>query len=287
MPTNGVVSIDETEGYITYTPNADWCGTDTFTYTVQDEENVTSNEATVTVVVDCNPDPVDDVYTTMENMVLSGDVSTNDDLGDEPATVSAVTDVSNGILDLKSDGTFTYTPDPDFAGEDYFTYEVCDFNLDCAQADVYITVNSRNMRSIQVSLDDNLTGIDIGSTRLEGEFTIYNVSNNSKPVQILGMNIHVELRKGSKGGYSNLSVDLSDKYTFVPAAPFVIAGDGSETVTFTCEWTEISEDLLSIIEIGDTIKVTAFVEIFSAGKKAGHQFFKNSGSKFVESFDLL
>ena len=37
-----------------------------------------------------------------------------------------VDDVSNGTLSLSSDGSFDYTPDPDFSGEDSFTYRASD-----------------------------------------------------------------------------------------------------------------------------------------------------------------
>lgn len=46
---NGVAVIEN--GEIKYTPNPDFSGTDTFSYTVQDNEGATSNEATVTVSV--------------------------------------------------------------------------------------------------------------------------------------------------------------------------------------------------------------------------------------------
>jgi len=49
-PSNGSV-VENVDGTVTYTPTAGFIGTDTFTYTVQDDDGATSNEAVVTVTV--------------------------------------------------------------------------------------------------------------------------------------------------------------------------------------------------------------------------------------------
>jgi len=49
-PAHGNVVING-DGTVTYTPASGFNGTDTFTYTVQDDDGATSNEATVTVTV--------------------------------------------------------------------------------------------------------------------------------------------------------------------------------------------------------------------------------------------
>ncbi|NEQ27854.1 MAG: hypothetical protein F6K28_54450, partial [Microcoleus sp. SIO2G3] len=49
-PANGTVSVGN-NGAVIYTPNANFAGSDSFTYTVQDDDGVSSNAATVTVTV--------------------------------------------------------------------------------------------------------------------------------------------------------------------------------------------------------------------------------------------
>gem|GEM_PF-2147815 len=49
--TNGGTAVDAVTGVITYSPNTDFAGTDTFGYTVDNSGGFTSNEATVTVTV--------------------------------------------------------------------------------------------------------------------------------------------------------------------------------------------------------------------------------------------
>jgi CSLREA domain-containing protein len=57
-PGNGSTAVDPVTGAITYTPDADFFGTDSFTYTVDDDEGTPSNAATVTITVNPVDDPV-------------------------------------------------------------------------------------------------------------------------------------------------------------------------------------------------------------------------------------
>ncbi|MGB3535984.1 MAG: Ig-like domain-containing protein [Microcoleaceae cyanobacterium] len=60
-PDNGSVSINPNTGEITYTPNQNFNGTETFTYRIADVEGARSNPATVTVTVDSvNQSPTTD-----------------------------------------------------------------------------------------------------------------------------------------------------------------------------------------------------------------------------------
>ncbi len=128
--------VNEGDGTFTYTPDPDFFGTDSFTYTITDAAGAESNAATVTLTVtSVNDAPVaaddDGVgFTTSEDMAFTtGDVTANDSDVDHPvvaSSVAVVTSVSDGTLVNEGDGTFTYTPDPDFFGTDSFTYTITD-----------------------------------------------------------------------------------------------------------------------------------------------------------------
>ena len=67
---------------------------------------------------------------------------------------------TNGTVNLNADGTFTYTPNPNFFGSDSFTYEVTDGNGGAAQATVNINIDSVN--DAPVAGDDSFTVAEDG-----------------------------------------------------------------------------------------------------------------------------
>ena len=72
--TNGTVTTDGTT--VTYTPNADFNGTDSFTYTVT--SGGVTETATVTVTVNAVADIADDTLTTNEDTPVTINVLAND-----------------------------------------------------------------------------------------------------------------------------------------------------------------------------------------------------------------
>ncbi|NDW21980.1 Ig-like domain-containing protein, partial [Alteromonas hispanica] len=142
QPSNGTLSGSGATR--TYTPNADFTGSDTFTYKVNDGSE-DSSTATVTITVsDVNDAPVaqDQSVTTPEDtakvITLSGSDADNDTL-----SYVVVTQPSNGTLS-GSGATRTYTPNADFTGTDTFTYKVNDGSEDSVTATVTITVSDVN-----------------------------------------------------------------------------------------------------------------------------------------------
>ncbi|MEO1208235.1 MAG: Ig-like domain-containing protein, partial [Cyanobacteria bacterium J06638_20] len=134
--TNGTVTINP-DGTVTYTPNPDFSGTDTFTYTVT--SGGVTETATVEVTVDAVPDPTDDSFRIREDAPLRGSVTDTDE-GDGPATYALVGRPKNGEIVFNPDGTFTYTPNPDFNGTEEFTYTITDANGDAKTATARIVV---------------------------------------------------------------------------------------------------------------------------------------------------
>ncbi|HHW84574.1 MAG TPA: ExeM/NucH family extracellular endonuclease, partial [Actinomycetales bacterium] len=117
---------------LTYTPAAGFYGEDSFTFTV-DDGKVSSNLATVTITVNpVNDAPVAlaDTYSTDQDtdlVVAAPGVLGNDtDVDEDALTAVVVDDVTSGTLDLAADGSFTYTPEAGFVGEDSFTYKAFD-----------------------------------------------------------------------------------------------------------------------------------------------------------------
>lgn len=141
---NGTVAIEDGGITVSYTPNADFTGQDTFTYTVSDGVGGTA-EATVTVTVTAVDDPTlagdDDVSVAENSTATTIDVLDNDTDIDGPLRVTSVSDPANGTAEVSADGlSLTYTPDADFTGEDTFTYAVTDPLGGTGTATVTVTV---------------------------------------------------------------------------------------------------------------------------------------------------
>ncbi len=142
---NGVVLFEN--GEIVYTPNPDFIGTDSFSYTLGDgNDNTTQGHVNVTVVnTNDPPTAVDDTFEVVVDAsgvtldVLANDTFTPD--LDETLTIESFTLPPNGALGKTSDGThLIYTPDVDFIGVDEFDYTISDGNGATATAHVTIHV---------------------------------------------------------------------------------------------------------------------------------------------------
>lgn len=143
---NGMV-IPNLDNTITYTPNADFHGLDSYDYRVTDADG-DSDTATVTMnVISINDIPVanDDTTTTNEDSLAVISILTNDAvLGDTPITISAELPPLHGMIIINPDNTITYTPNADYFGLDSFLYRITDTNGDTDAATVSVTIISVN-----------------------------------------------------------------------------------------------------------------------------------------------
>jgi VCBS repeat-containing protein len=96
------------------------------------------------VVPNTPPTAVDDGYSATAGVTLSvseaDGVLANDSDPDDPMTAELLTSTSHGSITLNSDGSFDYTSNPTFFGQDSFTYRV-NAGSATASATVRITVN--------------------------------------------------------------------------------------------------------------------------------------------------
>ncbi len=177
-PPNGTTRVNP-DLTVTYTPDPDFNGADSFTYDA-DDGNGGRSTGTVTITVDpVNDQPVaaDDVYAVNEDTLLnipSPGVLTNDSDPDGDALSAALaTDVSNGTLTLNLDGSFDYNPNPNFSGVDSFTYVAADGSLNSNPATVTITVTPVN--------DPPIANPDSVTTEEDRPVTVDILANDSDP----------------------------------------------------------------------------------------------------------
>jgi hypothetical protein len=155
-PAHGTV-VDNGNGTITYTPTPGFNGTDSFVYEICDS-GLLCDIALVTVTVKGNPDTnrppaaKNDSAKTDEATPVNIDVAANDTDPDGnlvPGSANTECDgcstPSHGSLTNNGDGTFTYTPEADFNGNDSFVYEICDSGARCDTATVTVAVTATSV----------------------------------------------------------------------------------------------------------------------------------------------
>jgi VCBS repeat-containing protein len=128
-PTNGTLTFNA-DGTFTYTPNTNYIGADSFTYTWSDGLT-TGNTATVTIDLYNNaPHAHDASFSVLHDRELTGSVYGYDPDGDTITvpmlssrgvfSAQLISAPTNGTVVLNDDGTFRYTPAAGYTGADAF-----------------------------------------------------------------------------------------------------------------------------------------------------------------------
>ncbi|MGL1484507.1 tandem-95 repeat protein [Vibrio parahaemolyticus] len=218
-PKNGTVIVNN-DGTVTYTPNDNYVGKDTFTYIVTSGgvSESTTVEVNVTPVNDA-PVAKDDIATTQEDTAVTIDVLPNDtDVdGDKLSIQSASVPEAQGKVEIV-DGKLVFTPAENFNGHAEIIYTVTDGQL-TDEAKVTVTVNPVN--------DTPVVESNIADQALAEDFTPYTIDLNTAFSDV--DNVDGELTF-SVSGNSNIQVAIVNGIaTITPTADW----NGSETLTFT------------------------------------------------------
>jgi hypothetical protein len=166
-PTNGTLTLNANGSFV-YTPNAGYTGPDSFRYRASDGA-LTSNIATVNLVVNHVPVALPDVYVTNKQAVLAitnpaqGVLANDTDADGNPLTAVLVSGPANGTLTFNPNGTFTYTPTGTFTGVDTFRYKVNDTFFDSNTVTVTIRVNSPPTANADTYTTKTKTPLTIGA----------------------------------------------------------------------------------------------------------------------------
>ncbi len=220
-PANGTVSVNP-DGSVTYTPNDNYHGTDSFTYIVT--SGGVSESTTVSVdVTPVNDAPVakDDIATTQEDTVVTIDVLPNDtDVdGDKLSIQSATVPEAQGKVEIV-DGKLVFTPAENFNGDAEITYTVTDGQL-TDEAKVTVTVNPVNdaptikvdaVESITedaVSTDTVVATLTVRDTDTSEDQLTVSLENNSNGYFVL-VGDEVKLTQAGVDAVNNDELNLKD-----------------------------------------------------------------------------
>ena len=174
QPANGTVSGSVPN--LSYTPNANYTGIDSFDYTVNDGQ-LNSSVATVSVTISAvNDSP----FAESQSLTVDEDTSVNitlsgSDIDSDNIIFSVAATPSNGSL-VGDVPNLSYTPNADFSGTDSFTFTVTDGELVSNVATVHLNINPINdpPRAADLFVETNedtsasidLLGSDVDSTQL-------------------------------------------------------------------------------------------------------------------------
>lgn len=90
------------------------------------------------------PVATDDSATVAEDHSITVDVAANDSRETEAYQPELVAGPLHGTVQLTADGRYTYTPDPDYFGEDSFSYRLSEGVVQSNVATVTLTVTPVN-----------------------------------------------------------------------------------------------------------------------------------------------
>jgi len=159
QPAHG--SLIGTAPSLTYHPNPNYFGSDSFTFKVNDSQ-VDSNIATISITMTAvNDAPVANNLTigTAVNQSV-GIVLTGADIDNDPLTFSVTATPQHGTL-TGNEPNLIYTPANNYSGTDSFTYKANDGSLDSTPATVSLTISAGNMPPIanpqEVTLAEDTT----------------------------------------------------------------------------------------------------------------------------------
>ena len=217
LPAYGTATVNP-DGTITYTPDPNYSGPDSFTYMANDG-TVNSNLATVSIMIDPVVDLAaqDDSFTTDEDTPLAASVATNDRTtsGGVLSYVLA-SQAASGTAVVNPDGTFTYQPSANFHGSDSFTYTVTD-----------TLARESATRTVLIAIDPvvDLTAQDDSFSTDEDTLLSNSVATND--ITTSGGPLSYVLATGA--GHGTASVSTDGTFTYEPGANF----HGSDSFTYT------------------------------------------------------
>ena len=184
-PVNGTLSLGA-DGSFTYVPNANFNGSDSFTYSATDGAgDSAAATATITVnPVNDKPTATNDSFTMGEDAALTvdaaGGILTNDaDVDGDVLTPTVTSQPLHGVLVVNADGSFSYTPEANYNGLDGFSYLVSDGTTtsDVASATIMIspvndlpgTVNDQYTTAEDAPLEIAAPGVLANDADVDGD----------------------------------------------------------------------------------------------------------------------
>jgi VCBS repeat-containing protein len=182
-PSNGQIRVggaqagsftqaDLADGRVTYRHDGSDTNADSFTFDLTDDDGAGPTGRTFDITIqEGKPVAQADTFAATEDETLSvtdpanGVLANDSDPEGEDLTASLSQTPDHGSLNFSGDGTFSYTPDPDYNGPDQFVYVAADPNTNRDTATVQLNVAPVNDPP-RVATNEGITVSEGGATTL-------------------------------------------------------------------------------------------------------------------------
>lgn len=207
--------LSGTAPQLTYTPDPQWTGIDSFTFTAADATS-TSAAATVTITVSPKPQaPIafDSTVTTNQNTKVSGTLQASDSSNSQ-LTFSIVKNGTLGTATITNShtGAFSYTPKRNAGGIDTFTFRVYNGTAYSNVATVTVYIN-------RVPTAQNASFSTTRNIAVAGILSASDADNNP---------LTFSLVRGGRNGTVTITNAVTGAFLYTPRSGYT----GSDTFTF-------------------------------------------------------
>ena len=230
-PLHGSLVLNS-DGSFTYSPKADFFGTDFFTY--QASDSIAGSEpAIVTILVN----PVNDApraahetFAVTEDETLyvdtPGVLANDSDVDGDALKAVLASPTGRGTLVLNSDGSFEYSPGPNFVGLDSFTYLAYDGSLYSDVVNVTIQVSQASPLALAISPSEGIAGQTVHITISGANFSGATAISLGPGIDIAGfqtesddlLTAEVAINAGAAAGPRDLTITTSAGLAALPDA---------------------------------------------------------------------
>lgn len=288
QPTNGMVSVNSTTGAITYTPNTNYFGTDSFVYSACDNGGpALCDDALVTITINAvnqAPDAVADFYFTPMDAPVVCNVLNNDTDAEnaiDATTVSITVQPAHGnVLVNPTTGAITYTPDLGYLGLDNFQYKVCDAGVPspvlCDSVGVTITIFDAGTNQQMIANNDAISG------QHDTQIACNVLANDVDPEGLIDLTSVAIVTQPTNGG---LVVDgVTGMITYTPNPGYVgadsysysVCDQGSpatcDTAVVTMTVTNLDAGIEDIVQNGIQFKFVGNAIVFSSNGELNGEY---------------
>jgi VCBS repeat-containing protein len=268
-PEHGTLSIDN-NGEFTYSPTANYFGTDEFSYITCDDFGVCDSAVIIITLSSLNDAPavIDDLIETNEDIPTQLNISINDsDIENDILNYNLSQTSDLGSIQLSTTGTLTFIPFLNVFGNEEITIEVCDAQGACSTSSLEIVINSVNdspglvAQAFTLNEDDSISGSlsENASDAEENNLTFTLLSGGQHGTLLFNTDGYFQYQPNINFfGTDSIAVEVCDSENSCTSATFVFQvlplNDApiSQNAQFTLpEDTAVQGSLLSLITDAD------------------------------------